>query len=85
MTCGTRRLTGSPVIRGCRLPTCSGYSVTQSLSTTQLYVTPTAEDVIAGVLAHHQRQEGHPLPAAVPPAAGYRPESLDVLFGRERR
>ena len=54
----------------------------QSLSTTQVYVTPTAEDVVASVLAHHRRA-GPPGPP--PPAAGYRPESLDVLFGRGRR
>jgi site-specific recombinase XerC len=55
-----------------------------SLSTTQMYVTPTAEDVIQSTLAHHRRQAG-PKPA---PSAGaglrYRPESLDVLFGREQ-
>ena len=51
------------------------------LSTTQIYVTPTAEDVIASVAGHHRRQAEKP--AAPPPAApGYRPESLDVLFGR---
>ena len=55
----------------------------QSLSTTQLYVTPTAEDVIESVLAHHRRagqREARP----EPPPARYRPESLDVLFGRDR-
>jgi integrase len=55
----------------------------QSLSTTQLYVTPTAEDVIESVLAHHRRagqREARP----EPPSARYRPESLDVLFGRDR-
>jgi len=55
------------------------------LSTTQLYVTAPAEDVIAAVLAHHARQaqrqsatqtnSERPMP--------YRPESLSVLFGRE--
>jgi integrase len=52
----------------------------RSLSTTQLYVVPTAEDVIDGVIAHHRRRARAPEP---PPAAGYRPESLDVLFGRQ--
>ncbi|MFF1839403.1 tyrosine-type recombinase/integrase [Streptomyces sp. NPDC058231] len=53
------------------------------LSTTQRYVTPTAEDVIEGVLAHHRRQaERQAEPAA--PSLHYRPESLDVLFGRGR-
>jgi hypothetical protein len=53
------------------------------LSTTQRYVTPTAEDVIEGVLAHHRRRaEKQTEPAA--PSLQYRPESLDVLFGRGR-
>src|SRR5208283_517032 len=55
----------------------------QSLSTTQIYVTPTAEDVIASALAHHRRA-GQPESRPEPPPSRYRPESLDVLFGRER-
>jgi len=56
-----------------------------SLSTTQLYVTPAAEDVIASTLAHHRRQAG-PKPAPSAGAGlGYRAESLDVLFGREQQ
>lgn len=47
------------------------------LSTTQRYVTPTAADVIADVLAHHRRPPVPPPPAA----SGYRTESLSVLFG----
>jgi integrase len=57
------------------------------LSTTQLYLTPMPGDVIAEVLAHHRRVEhaaaaagGRPDAGAVAPA-GYRRESLDVLFG----
>jgi site-specific recombinase XerD len=52
------------------------------LSTTQVYVVPTAEDVIEATLAHHRRR-AEPRPAAEP-APGYRPESLDVLFGKGR-
>jgi hypothetical protein len=37
------------------------------------------EDVIAGVLAFHARRRDRD-PAA-PPAAGYRAESLRILFG----
>jgi site-specific recombinase XerD len=54
------------------------------LTTTQIYLTPRAEDVIRRVLAHHgeqvrqARQRTQP-----PPAAGYRPETLSVLFGRD--
>ncbi len=55
-----------------------------SLTTTQLYTTPTAQDVIEGVLAHHQRRSEQKTPPPEPPPLRYRPESLDVLFGRER-
>jgi site-specific recombinase XerC len=49
------------------------------LSTTQLYVTATAKDVIDNVLAHHRRQ-GEPAPPPEP-APGYRSQTLDILFG----
>jgi len=54
------------------------------LSTTQLYVTAPVEDMIAAVLAHHERRAKGPV---VPVGEGsdrlsYRPESLEVLFGR---
>jgi len=49
------------------------------LSTTQRYLNPVTEDVIAGVLAFHARQRERD--AAAPPPAGYRPESLQILFG----
>jgi integrase len=52
------------------------------LSTTQRYLNPVTEDVIAGVLAFHARQRERD-PAA-PPAAGYRAESLQILFGEDR-
>jgi site-specific recombinase XerD len=56
----------------------------QSLATTQIYVVPTAEDVIESTLAHHRRQ-AEPKPASSPkPGPHYRPESLDVLFGKGR-
>lgn len=50
------------------------------LSTTQQYLTPLPGEVIENVLAFHQRQR-HGKPAA--PTAGYRPESLRVLFGED--
>jgi len=53
------------------------------LSTTQIYVVPTAEDVIEATLAHHRRR-AEPRPAPPEPAPGYRSESLDVLFGKGR-
>jgi integrase len=48
------------------------------LSTTQIYLSPLPEDVIASVLAHHQRRR---TARPQPPALSYRPESLEVLFG----
>ena len=51
------------------------------LSTTQQYLTPLPGEVIESVLAFYQRQR-HRGPAA-PPAAGYRAESLRVLFGED--
>ncbi|HEY5354434.1 MAG TPA: site-specific integrase [Streptosporangiaceae bacterium] len=52
------------------------------LATTQLYLTPRKEDVIRRVLAHHAGQARQAAGRARPaPAPGYRPETLDVLFG----
>jgi integrase len=52
------------------------------LTTTQLYLTPRKEEVIRRILAHHAGQAGQARQRARPvPAPGYRPESLDVLFG----
>jgi integrase len=52
------------------------------LTTTQLYLTPRKEDVIRRVLAHHAEQARKATERAVPlPAPGYRPETLEVLFG----
>jgi integrase len=54
------------------------------LTTTQLYLTPRKEEVIRRVLAHHSEQVGQARQRARPaPAPGYRPESLDVLFGKQ--
>ena len=55
------------------------------LTTTQLYVNLLTEDVVASVLAFHERRgehDGGPPPGTVP---GYRPESLEVLFGEDPR
>ncbi len=51
------------------------------LSTTEIYTTPTADEVIAHVLAHHERQRTQQARPPAPPAPGYRPEVLAVLFG----
>ena len=55
------------------------------LTTTQIYLTPRKEEVIRRVLAHHAGQAAQAAGRARPAAApGYRPESLDVLFGDGR-
>ena len=52
------------------------------LTTTQIYLTPRAEDVIRRVLTHHGEQSRQARQRALPPPAeGYRPETLAVLFG----
>jgi site-specific recombinase XerD len=54
------------------------------LGTTQIYLTPRKEDVIRRVVAHHAEQTRRAAQVVVP-APSYRPETLDVLFGRGRR
>jgi hypothetical protein len=53
------------------------------LSTTQIYTTPLSEDVIADVIAHHERRlvRAADTPPATPPPVSYRPETLNILFG----
>ncbi|MFF9908960.1 tyrosine-type recombinase/integrase [Streptomyces sp. NPDC013457] len=51
------------------------------LSTTQIYLAAGLDEVIEGLKAFHARRAtGWATPAV--PAPGYKPESLDVLFGR---
>jgi integrase len=52
------------------------------LSTTQQYLTPLTQDVIASVLAFHDRRR-EPGSGVSPAAAGYRAQSLKNLFGGE--
>jgi integrase len=52
------------------------------LTTTQIYLTPRKEDVIRRMLAHHGEQARKAAERVMPsPAPGYRPETLEVLFG----
>lgn len=53
------------------------------LTTTQIYLTPRKEDVIRRVLDHHAEQTRRAAERKVPVVApAYRPETLEVLFGR---
>jgi hypothetical protein len=57
------------------------------LSTTELYLNTTPQDAIVGVLAHYRRraeQAAAPQPAVFPDQRGYRPETLNALFGDPR-
>ena len=51
------------------------------LTTTEIYLTPSKDEVIEGVLAHHARQS-RSRETPPQPAPGYDPQSLAVLFGR---
>ena len=51
------------------------------LTTTQLYVTPTQDEVVQAVQDHHARRARRRDDPS-PPAPGYDPQSLAVLFGR---
>jgi len=56
------------------------------LSTTQIYLTPRKEDAIRRLLAHHAEQTQRAAERTIPtPGSGYRPETLDVLFGMRGR
>lgn len=52
------------------------------LTTTQIYLTPRKEEVIARVLTHHAQAAKRTVEPPVP-APGYRPETLQVLFGNQ--
>jgi site-specific recombinase XerD len=52
------------------------------LTTTQLYLSPRKQDVIRRILAHHSQQTAKAAERTTPPPApGYRPETMQVLFG----
>jgi site-specific recombinase XerD len=52
------------------------------LTTTQIYLNPSVDEAVAALRAHHARQARAGNDPA-PPAPGYDPRSLDVLFGRQ--
>jgi site-specific recombinase XerD len=49
------------------------------LTTTELYLRPRPEEVVARVLEHHRTRKQRPILA--PPAAGYSADVLDILLG----
>ncbi|MFE5072589.1 hypothetical protein [Streptomyces halstedii] len=51
------------------------------ITTTEIYIVPTPDEVVAHVLAHHERQRTEQAKPPAPPAPGYRPEALAALFG----
>jgi hypothetical protein len=56
------------------------------LTTTQIYLTPRKEDVVRRLLAHHAEQTRRAAERVAPaPGPGYRPETLEVLFGTGAR
>ena len=51
------------------------------LTTTQLYLRPSEDEVVSRVLNHHRgRTEPGPAPVS-PPSGGYRPQTLGILLG----
>ena len=51
------------------------------LSTTQVYLTPVPDDVIASVAAFHARRASPAPQGSQGRDSGYRPGALEVLFG----
>lgn len=51
------------------------------VTTTQIYLEPSEEDVVRRVREHHRKLAEPPPVAPLPPSAGYRPEVLDALLG----
>ncbi len=82
MTCGIPPRTGWPGIPALPLADVQWILGHAHLTTTQIYLNPSVEEAVAGLRAHHARQARRRGPTRPPPAPGYDPQSLDVLFGR---
>lgn len=57
----------------------------ENLTTTQVYLRPRQEEVVAKVLAHHRNRTEAPVPAPAAPDSGYSAEVLDLLLGGGHR
>jgi len=51
------------------------------ITSTEIYLEPAQDEVVANVLAHHERQRKEQAKPPAPPAPGYRPEVLETLLG----
>lgn len=51
------------------------------ITTTQIYLEPSEEEVVLRVREHHRRLANPPPPIPPPPGTGYRPETLSALLG----
>jgi hypothetical protein len=51
------------------------------VTTTQIYLEPSEEEVIQRVRDHQRRLAGRAAPAPQPPGGGYRPGALETLLG----
>ncbi len=86
MTCGIRPLIGWPATRQMPLTDVQWVLGHAHLSTTQLYLTPTIEDMIAEVLAHHAAaRRGRLRHSGAVQRRVIALRSLQVLFGRPGR
>lgn len=52
------------------------------LASTEIYLTPSPDQVVERLLAHYARQAADAAKPPPPPAPGYRPEVLEALLGR---
>jgi integrase len=78
--CAARRMAGDPELPLTHVQAVMGHA---ALTTTQRYLIPGQDEVIAQVLAHHgRRAERQKKPPSPPPGPAYDPRSLAILWGR---
>lgn len=78
--CAARRMAGDPQLPLTHVQAVMGHA---ALTTTQRYLIPGQDEVIAQVLAHHgRRAERQEKPPSPPSGPAYDPQSLAILWGR---